>query len=127
MAENSVVLCEFKTATEAHLALERLQSEAINAFVSGAEAIPTSFSILGRMQYAPIRLHVAESEAQRANEILTALPKEKPPKGWEAEAEMAIEGWICQLCDTQVEESATVCPACGEQRPEPKKEKPRKK
>ncbi|HEY7153044.1 MAG TPA: hypothetical protein VH575_03695 [Gemmataceae bacterium] len=121
MSENTVVLCEFDSAAEAHLALEYLQAESIRGFVSGDAPIPTNFSPFGQMPYAAIRLHVEASQVRRAREVLSALRRDKPSTKWEWQAEDALDGWICQLCDTQVDEDATVCPACGETRPQRKK------
>jgi hypothetical protein len=119
MSEKTVVLAEFSTPTEAHLALARLEAASIRGFVSGDEPNAANFSVFGRMQYAPITLHVPESQAKQAAEILSSLDQERPVKGWEGQAEDAAEGWICHLCDTLVEdEQATVCPDCGEPRRE---------
>jgi len=123
MSENTIVLREFDSAAEAQLALERLRAESIRSFVSGDTPLPTNFSIFGQMQYAAIRLHVDAAQAERARAILADLPRHKPEKGWESQAEDAIDGWICPLCDTQVEVDAIVCPACGETRPERKRKR----
>ena len=121
MSENTVVLCEFDSADEARLALERLQAESIRGFISGDAPLPTTYTFLGPMPYAAIRLHVDASQVRRAREVLSALQWEKTNRSWEGQADDAIDGWICQLCDTQVDEDATVCPACGETRPQRKK------
>jgi hypothetical protein len=124
MSEKTVVIAEFATAGEAHLALNRLEAESIPGFVTGAGMLPTDFSIFGRLQFSAIQLHVPESHARRANEILMTVGIEQPPpKGWEAEAEDAVDGWICSVCDTQAEEEATVCPACET----PRKKRSKKK
>jgi hypothetical protein len=116
VSDKTVVLAEFSTPTEAHLALAQLQAESIPGFVSGDELNAANFSLLGRMQYAPITLHVPESHAERAAQILSTLPREQLQEGWEAQAEAAA-GWVCHLCDTQVEdEQAATCPDCGEPR-----------
>lgn len=125
MSEKTVVLREFNTADEAHLALECLRAASIRAFVSGDTPIPTNFSIFGQMQYAAIRLHVDASQVKRAKELLASIRSAQPEKGWESRAEDAIDGWICSLCDTQVENDVNVCPACGEARPERKKKRRR--
>ena len=123
MSENTIVLREFDSAAEAQLALERLRAESIRGFVSGDTPLPTNFSIFGQMQYAAMRLHVDATQAERARSILDDLPRHRPVKGWESQAEDAIDGWICPLCDTQVEEDVTVCPACGETRHERKRKR----
>jgi rubrerythrin len=64
---------------------------------------------------------VDSSQVQRAKEVLADLRQEKPAANWESEAVEAIEGWICPLCDTQVEDAVMVCPACSEARPRKKK------
>lgn len=117
-AEKTVVVAEFSTVTEAQVALARLQEESIQAFISGDEPNAANFSIFGRMQYAPIQLHVAESQARQAKTLLFDVKRLEPKAGWESEAEAAVAGWMCELCDTHVEdEAATACPSCGEARP----------
>ncbi|HEV3262312.1 MAG TPA: hypothetical protein VG013_36005 [Gemmataceae bacterium] len=115
MSDKTVVIAEFKTGTEAQLALERLQAASIEGFVSGDTPNPVNFSVFGRMPYAPIQLHVRQSQAQRAAEILAVPVEEELDSNWELEAE-AGGAWVCQLCDTLVEEEAPVCPSCGEPR-----------
>ena len=117
-AEKTVVVAEFRTESEAQVALAYLESESIQGSVTGDNPNPTSFSLFGRMQYAPIQLHVAESQAEKAKLLLSELKRQEPEKEWESEAESAVAGWMCQLCDTYVEdEKATACPSCGEVRP----------
>jgi hypothetical protein len=124
MSEKTVVVAEFDTSMEAHLAVARLEAEAISSFVTGDNGNPAEFSVFGRLSFSAIRLHVDESHVERAMEILAA-PLPQPEGNWSAEAESAVEGWICHLCDTPVEESSPVCTACGEPRRAKKKKKKR--
>jgi hypothetical protein len=124
MSEKTVVLAEFSTPIEAHLALGRLKAASIRGFVSGDEPNAANFSLFGRMQYAPIQLHVPESQAEQASQILRSLAREQAGQG-EEKTDGAGGGWTCHLCDTLVEdEQATVCPDCGEPRKERGKKKP---
>jgi hypothetical protein len=118
MYEKTVVVAEFASAAEAHLALGRLEAESIQGVITGEDMNPATYSLFGLMPYAsPIQLLVAESQAQLAREILAGDVQDEPlPENWEAQAEAAVDGWICHLCDTSVEENATECPACQEPR-----------
>jgi hypothetical protein len=117
-AEKTVVVAEFPTEAEAQVALTRLQEESIPAHITGGGANPVNFSLFGRMPFAPIQVHVFESQARQAKQLLSDLKGLRPRDGWEPEAENAVDGWICQLCDTHVEdETANACPSCGEPRP----------
>jgi hypothetical protein len=113
MFDNTVIIAEFNSPDEAHLALSRLQEASIRGFVTGDQPNPTTFSLLGRMQYDAVRLHVAESDAERAAEILANVRDAELSENWEDEAEMAVEGWICPVCDTEVAKELTTCPDCG--------------
>ena len=60
-----------------------------------------SFSLLGRLPFAPIQIVVARSQAERARFILAAAGVEVLESDWETLAEQAVDGWICPLCDTE--------------------------
>ena len=51
-SDKTVVLREFATAGEAHVALARLEAESIRAFVSGDVPNAAEFSVFGRLQYS---------------------------------------------------------------------------
>lgn len=116
MSDNTVVLAEFNSPEEAHLALNRLREASIAGFVTGDQPNPTTFSWLGRMQFDAIRLHVAASDAERAAELLANTQNAELPEDWQEQAEAAVEGWICPACDTEVASELTTCPECGEAR-----------
>jgi hypothetical protein len=123
MSDKVIVVAEFATLAEAHLALELLRQHSIHGFVSDDTANPVNFSLLGRMPYAPgIQLHVSQAQAAQAQQLLQSHARQKPVKGWERQAE-EVDGWLCHLCDTYNEEDGTVCPACGE----PRQTNPKKK
>ena len=70
------------------------------------------------MPFAPsIHLLVAESQAEQAKAILASPDQDRSlPEDWESQAEADVDGWKCHICDTIVEESATICQACQEPR-----------
>jgi rubrerythrin len=113
MHENTVQVAQFHNTEEALGARLRLEAEEIACTLSEESPSPTDFSIFGRMNYAPIRLYVAASQAERAAEILASKEPLELDENWQAQAESAVEGWICHNCDTPVEESATECPECA--------------
>jgi hypothetical protein len=115
MYEKTEVVAEFATAAEAHLALNLLQTHGVQGVLAGEDFNPGHYSVFGLMPYAPaVQLCVPESQAERAREMLADRHDDMAlPSGWESQAE-AVDGWICHLCDTVVEEGATVCPACQE-------------
>jgi hypothetical protein len=116
MSVKTVAIAEFAIPPEAHLALELLRQHSIQGFISDDTTNPLNFSLFGRMPYSHgIQLYVPETQADEARKLLGTQKREKPPKGWEEEAERG-KGWLCHLCDTYTEEDVAVCPACGEQR-----------
>jgi rubrerythrin len=116
MAEKNVVVAEFDNAAEAHLARNQLEAASIRAVVVNDEANAANFSVFGRMPYAPrVQVLVTQSLAKRAREVIRSRGKQKLAKNWEKKVEQ-MDGWLCQLCDTFVEEDVDVCPACAEPR-----------
>jgi hypothetical protein len=116
VSDKIVVLAEFDTPIEARLALSHLEAHSIRGFVAGDEVKPADL-IGGQRHGFTIQLHVLESQAERAAEILCSLPKLRLQKGWESQAEALGGSWVCHLCDALVEdEQATTCPECGEPR-----------
>ena len=113
MYENAVEVAQFYSTEEAFAARIRLEAEDIACTLSEESPSPADFSLLGRMGYAPIRLYVAASQVERAAEILASNVPLELDEDWKAQAENAVEGWICHNCDTPVEESATECPECA--------------
>jgi hypothetical protein len=123
--EATEVIANFMDEDEAQPALTALRSAGIQAVLSGAVPNPASFSLFGRMQYAPMQVAVPPEQADEARRILAHLDA-PPESGWEEAAEK-IEGWMCHECDTVVPEGVTVCPECGTPRaenpPEPEEDK----
>src|SRR5262245_50524082 len=118
MYEPTEVIAEFPTETEAQVALARLRAEGIEGAISGEVPHAASFSLLGRLQYAPILLSVAASQVDKARQILAQDRDAALEEGWEDAAEAAIQGWICPNCDTEVMPEETTCPECGASRPD---------
>jgi hypothetical protein len=115
MFEPTEVIAEFPSEGEAEVALARLREEGIEGSVTGNVPNAATFSLFGRMPYAPIQLAVVASEAERAREILKHH-EESLQEGWEEDAEAAIDGWICANCDTEVTLEVMFCPECGSPR-----------
>jgi hypothetical protein len=117
--EATEVIANFMAEEEAQpalAALAALRAQGIQAVLSGVMPNPASFSLLGRMQYAPIQLAVPPEQADEARRILLHL--DGPPEpGWEEQAEQ-VEGWLCHNCDTVVAPDQDVCPECGTGRDE---------
>ena len=113
MNENAVEVGQFLSSEEALDARLRLEAEDIACTISEEAPSAAEVALSGRMNYAPIRLYVAETQAERAAEILAANEPIVLDEDWKAQAENAVEGWICHNCDTPVEESATECPECA--------------
>ena len=125
MLEKTVQAATYSITEEALAARLRLEAEGIACTLSEDSPSPTDFSIFGRMNYAPIRLYVAASQAERAAEVLAVNEPLEMDADWQAHAEAAVDGWICRNCDTQNDESAEACSACDtprrrkKKRPEP--------
>ena len=113
MYERTEVVAEFITEAEAQVALARLRLDGICAVITGHVPCAASFSLLGRLPFAPIQLAVAVSQVERARFILAAAGVEVLEPDWENLAEKAVEGWICGLCDTEVPACEQACPECG--------------
>lgn len=116
MYELTEIIAEFASEAEAQVALLRLRMDRILAQVVGHVPTAASFSLFGRLPFAPIHLVVPRSQAERARFILAAAGVEVLEHDWETLAENAIEGWLCPLCDSEVEHSDDVCPLCGTNR-----------
>lgn len=112
MYELTEIIAEFAHETEAQVAFVRLRMDGINAEVVGHVPTAASFSLFGRMPYAPIQMVVSRSQADRARFILSAAGVEVLESDWETLAENAVDGWICLTCDTEVEYGDDTCPAC---------------
>jgi rubrerythrin len=113
MYERTEVVAEFITEAEAQVALARLRLDGICVAITGHVPCATSFSLLGRLPFAPIQLAVAVSQADRARFILAAAGVEVLEPEWEDLAETAVDGWICRMCDTEVPACEHACPECG--------------
>lgn len=113
MYERTEIAAEFVTEAAAQVALARLRLDHIRAVLTGHVPSAATFSLLGRMPYAPIQLVVAVSELDRARFILAAAGVEVLEPDWEQLAEREVDGWICGLCDTEVPVCHDVCPECG--------------
>lgn len=116
MYELTEVVAEFATEAEAQVALVRLRLDRIDAEVVGHVPTAASFSLFGRLPFAPIHVVVPRSQADRARFILAAAGVEVLEPGWEALAERAIDGWICPVCDTEADHGEDVCPCCANSR-----------
>jgi hypothetical protein len=118
MAEMTVVVGNFFSAEEAQAARLSLEAEGIHCLITGDTPAPVNVSIFGRMNFAPIQLRVAASDAEQAGKLLAAEQAPLPPD-WKSQAEDAVEGWICTNCDTAVPDAVAVCPECATPRPRP--------
>jgi hypothetical protein len=123
MHEKTVEAARFHATEEALAARLQLEAEGIACNLSEDSPSPADFSLFGRMNHAPIRLYVAASQAEQAAAILSRNEPLELDKDWQAQAESAVEGWICHNCDTQNEESAAACSACDTPRRVRKKKK----
>jgi hypothetical protein len=108
MYERTQVIAEFATEAGAQVALTRLRLDGICAEIIGD--VP---SFLGRLPFAPIQVVVAISQTERARFILSAAGVEVLEPDWETLAELEIDGWLCPLCDTEVDLDEDVCPECS--------------
>ncbi len=117
MLEHTEVIAEFPTEAEAQVALARLREEGIEGAVTGNVPNAATFSIFGRMQFAPIELSVVASAVERAREILDRHGEEAIQEDF-TDAESAINGWMCLNCDTEVNLEEAFCPECGSPRTE---------
>jgi rubrerythrin len=119
MYELTDVVAEFTSEAEAQVALVRLRMDRIHARVVGHIPTAASFSLFGRLPFAPIQIVVVRSQAERARFILAGAGVEVLEHDWETLAENAVEGWICPKCDTEGEPGEDVCPVCRTSRFEP--------
>lgn len=113
MYELTEIIAEFDTEAGAQVALVRLLMDRIQAQLVGHVPTAASFSLLGRMPFAPIQIVVARSQADRARFILAAAGVEVLENDWESLAENAVDGWICTTCDTEVDHGDDTCPVCS--------------
>lgn len=114
MYELTEIIAEFATEAEAQVALIRLRMDRLDAAVVGG--VPNTVSFL---HFAPIHIVVPRSQADRGRFILAVAGVEVLEPDWESLAEDAVDGWICGVCDTEVEHAADVCPVCRSHRFEP--------
>lgn len=112
MYELTDIIAEFDTEAQAQVALVRLRMDRIHAQVVGHVPTAASFSLFGRMPFAPIQIVVVRSQADRARFILAAAGVEVLENDWETMAENAVDGWICVKCDTEAPHSEDACPVC---------------
>lgn len=113
MYERTEVVAEFATEAAAQVALARLRLDGIRAVLTGNVPSAATFSLFGRLPFAPIQLAVAVSQLEHARFILAAAGVEVLEPDWERLAEREIDGWICGLCDTEVPVCHDICPECG--------------
>jgi rubrerythrin len=116
MYELTEVVAEFANEAEAQVAVVRLRMDRIHAQVVGHVPTAASFSLFGRLPFAPIQVVVVRSQAERARFILAAAGVEVLENDWETLAERAIDGWLCEKCDSEVEHGEDVCPVCRSSR-----------
>ncbi len=124
MPEKTIQAATYATTDEALAARLRLESEGIACTLSEESPSPADVSIFGQRNDAPIRLYVAESQSERAAEVLAANEPLELDEDWQAQAEGAVQGWICRNCDTENDEAAAVCSACDTPRRVRKKKRP---
>jgi hypothetical protein len=117
MAEKTVVIAKFFSNEEAEAARLFLKGSGISCSLTADTPSPVSFSLFGRMNYAPIGLHVAASQAERATQVLASRRENPLPKDWMSRAEEAVDGWIGTNCDTPAPDAFAVCPECSTPRP----------
>ena len=122
MYELTEVVAEFANEAEAQVAVVRLLMDRIHAQVVGHVPTAASFSLFGRMPFAPIQIVVVRSQAERARFILAAAGVEVLEHDWETLAENAVAGWICGKCDSENEYGEDTCPTCRASRFEPAEE-----
>lgn len=113
--EATKVIAEFENEPDAIAAQAALRTAGIEALLTNDNAV--FFSLLGRLQFNPIRLAVPTSRAEAALLVLAQLD-ESPEAGWEEHAEGAIDGWLCFNCDTVMSEDELACTDCGTLRSE---------
>lgn len=116
MYELTEVIAEFGSEAEAQVALVRLRLDDIRCALVGHVPTAASFTLFGRLPFAPIQIVVARSQADRAQFILAVAGVEVLENDWEALAEKAVDGWICHRCDSEVDHDDDVCPICSSSR-----------
>lgn len=109
MAEDEEVIAEFMTETEARSAQIRLAEEGILSQLRGVESQTV-------LHLEEIQLAVPLSQAGQARRILRSVHEQQLEPGWEDAAEEAINGWVCEGCDTIVALEVAFCPECGSTR-----------
>ena len=114
MTEHTAVIATFDTGMEAQIARMLLESEGIEAVVSGDVPNAASFTLLGPLQYARIELSVGVSDVDAARSALSRSASQMDlDADWEDSAESAVAGWLCLGCDTEVPLDQDACPECG--------------
>jgi hypothetical protein len=113
--EMTMVVAEYDNEAEALAAQEALHAAGIECHLTNDNAL--NMSLLGRLQYAPIRLAVAKSRMGAALMVLAQFD-EPPDEDWEEKVEGAIDGWICLNCDSEMPQDAVACSECGSLRSE---------
>jgi hypothetical protein len=108
------LIAEFDNEAEAEAAVALLKEAGIPVLTSRDEA---SASLFGQTPYELTGLAVPQSQEAEAQRVLAQLDGPLEP-GWEQQAEQAVDGWLCQNCDTVVAETEQVCPECGTPRSE---------
>ena len=119
MPEHTEVIATYKTGMEAQVARMILESEGIEAVVSGDVPSAASFGLLGPLQYTRIELSVGAIDVARAQSALwRSAGQAELDADWEDSAESAVSGWLCLGCDTEVPLDQDACPECGTLRSE---------
>src|SRR5262249_3287085 len=111
-------IAEYPTEIEAQEALTWLREEGIEGALDQDAADTSNYPILGGPAHVPMKVLVAAADAERARAILTARSEGQLHENWEDAAELAIRGWICPKCDTEVNPDVVFCPECGASRTE---------
>jgi hypothetical protein len=117
--EPQAVIAAFEDQAVAEAVRAALHDAGIEASLlgdAGRDAHPDW--VAGHVHAAPIQVVVPASRLEDAAKVLEEIAAAKPHEGWEADAEGAIDGWICHNCDTVMSKDEPACTACGALRSE---------
>ena len=107
MAEPVVTVGKYTDAMAANMAHAQLQAEGIRATLTGD--LPSMFP--GNVTLTQYQLQVAESDRERALQVLFDGEHEELDPNWEANIEKE-GGWVCSLCGSVLQDDQEMCPDC---------------
>jgi hypothetical protein len=111
MTDKFVTVQTFHQSFEAQLAKNLLETEGIDAMLSGeltADMLP-----LGQAGGSDqIVLQVHEDDAQRAAGVLAVVAAAKLDADWEEQAESGADVWICSICGEPISNGLSICYSC---------------